>query len=80
MFQWTALENSGNIITEEFINNLFELAKWNENHMDVTVQAIATISELFYRQKALPMPMIISNGVMDLIGQISLKKSNELLV
>ncbi|XP_055551772.1 exportin-6-A isoform X2 [Wyeomyia smithii] len=76
IFSWAPLDN---ITSPNFFRSLFMLARWNESYSDVSVSAITTISELFYRQKALPLPTVIATGVIDLLQQPTLfKLSNEL--
>lgn len=75
IFSWAPLDN----ITEpQFFQSLFMLARWNEAFNDVSISALTTISELFYRQKPLPLPTVIATGVIDLLQQSTLKLSNEL--
>ncbi|XP_021696427.1 exportin-6-A isoform X2 [Aedes aegypti] len=75
IFSWAPLDN----ITEpHFFQSLFMLARWNEAFNDVSISALTTISELFYRQKPLPLPTVIATGVIDLLQQPTLKLSNEL--
>ncbi|XP_065074912.1 exportin-6-A-like isoform X2 [Ochlerotatus camptorhynchus] len=75
IFSWAPLDN----ITEpQFFQSLFMLARWNEAYNDVSISALTTISELFYRQKPLPLPTVIATGVIDLLQQSTLKLSNEL--
>lgn len=40
--------------------------------------ALATLTELFYRQMALPLVASIANGIKTILKQNDLKKSNEL--
>lgn len=75
IFSWAPLDN----ITEpHFFQSLFMLARWNEAFNDVSISALTTISELFYRQKPVPLPTVIATGVIDLLQQPTLKLSNEL--
>ncbi|XP_055624317.1 exportin-6 isoform X2 [Toxorhynchites rutilus septentrionalis] len=75
IFSWAPLDN---ITGPEFFQSLFVLARWNESYNDVSISALTTISELFYRQKPLPLPTVIATGVIDLLQQPTLKLSNEL--
>ncbi|XP_053698424.1 exportin-6-A [Sabethes cyaneus] len=75
IFSWAPLDN---ITSPDFFQSLFVLARWNDSYSDVSVSALTTISELFYRQKALPLPTVIATGIIDLLQQSALKLSNEL--
>lgn len=54
------------------------MAVISENHDDVPVAAFNAISELFYRQHALPFPHIIGNSIKVILKQPQLQTSNEL--
>ncbi|KAL1399746.1 hypothetical protein pipiens_007958 [Culex pipiens pipiens] len=75
IFSWAPLDN---VTAPEFFQSLFLLARWNEVYNDVSISALTTISELFYRQKPLPLPTVIATGVIELLQQPTLKLSNEL--
>ncbi|XP_058829233.1 exportin-6-A isoform X2 [Topomyia yanbarensis] len=75
IFSWAPLDN---ITSPDFFQSLFVLARWNDSYNDVSISALTTISELFYRQKPLPLPTVIASGVIDLLQQPNLKLSNEL--
>lgn len=75
IFSWAPLDN---VTAVEFFQSLFALARWNEVYCDVSISALTTISELFYRQKPLPVPTVIATGVIELLQQAGLKVSNEL--
>ncbi|XP_055587091.1 exportin-6-A isoform X2 [Uranotaenia lowii] len=76
IFSWAPLDN---ITAPEFFRSLFVLARWNDSFNDVSISALTTITELFYRQKPLPLPTVIASGVIDLLPTMEmLKLSNEL--
>lgn len=75
IFSWAPLDN---ITAAGFFQSLFILARWNETYNDISISALTTISELFYRQKPLPLPTVIATGVIELLQQPTLKLSNEL--
>ncbi|XP_058443342.1 exportin-6-A isoform X2 [Malaya genurostris] len=79
IFSWAPLDN---ITSPKFFQSLFMLALWNNSYKDISISALTTISELFYRQKPLPQPTVIATGVLDLLQpsnmSILLKLSNEL--
>jgi hypothetical protein len=69
IFSW-APTNETKFFNCEFFNNIFELCMYNNNKfVNVHIAALMTISELFYLQKPLPQPQIISHGITELIQQ-----------
>lgn len=45
---------------------------------DVSIAALSTITELFYRQRALPFPHIIGNGLKNIVKQPHLEATSEM--
>jgi hypothetical protein len=65
------------VLSEEFLKNIFSLSEWNDNNCDVRITALATISDLFYRQAAIPLQTEIATGIIRLIQQPQLGNANE---
>lgn len=74
LLSWTSLDE---LVHEQFLMNLLDLGTFKENHSDVSVAALNTITELFYRQRALPFPHIIGNGIKNILKQPRLESSDE---
>jgi hypothetical protein len=69
MFSW-ADTNETKFFNSEFFNNIFELCSYaNNKFVNIHIVALMTICELFYLQKPLPQPAIMSNGITELIQQ-----------
>lgn len=70
LFAWVPLSEC---LSEFLLNSLFLLAKWPLNNTttteegDVAVGALTALSELFYRQVAIPHPHLVAQGVMQLL-------------
>lgn len=73
LLSWVPLEDC---LSEFLLNSLFLLAKWSSNNeLDVATAALTAISELFYRQVAIPHPHLIANGIMQLLQDEATIKS-----
>lgn len=64
------------------MEQLFDLALYREGPLlgPISVAGLTTITELFYRQVALPQIRAIANGLKNIIQQPMIKKCNEMLV
>lgn len=49
-----------------------------QGNSDTSVAALTTISELFYRQTALPYPVAIGGGMKNILKQSQLEHANEM--
>lgn len=76
IFSWCT-GNLENLLTSEFLNNIFELCTWRSAYSDINLAALSTISELFYLQRKIPMKNYIAYGITELIQQNGLLDSNE---
>lgn len=75
LFAWVPL---GECLSEFLLNSLFLLAKWPSDQ-EVATGALTALSELFYRQVAIPHPHLIANGMMQLLQEgATLKSAPEL--
>lgn len=74
LLSWIQLDE---LVHEQFIVHLFELSRYKENGSDTSVAAINTITELFYRQRALPFPHVIGNGIKNILKQSNLDTADE---
>lgn len=65
------------LVHEQFVLNLFDLATVKENRNNVSVAALNAISELFYRQRAIPYPHVVAKGIKAILCQTKLSASDE---
>lgn len=49
-----------------------------QENSDISVTALTTISELFYRQSAIPYPVIIGTGMKNILKQNQLEHAKEM--
>lgn len=49
-----------------------------QQNSDVSVASLSAITELFYRQRTLPFPHIIANGIKNILKNPQLNATNEL--
>lgn len=77
IFLWSSNCELG--MTSELFNNIFELCMFNtsDKFVSIHVAALMTISELFYLQRKLPVPHIISLGITKLLKQRDLTRTVE---
>ncbi|XP_031625440.1 exportin-6-A [Contarinia nasturtii] len=75
LLSWTSTEE---LLHEQLLINLFDLANWKEHDSDVSVAALGAITELFYRQQTLPLPHVIANGIKNILKQPRLIVTNEM--
>ena len=69
LFAWVPLAEC---LSEFLLNTLFLLAKWSASPAaspEVATGAITALSELFYRQTAIPHPHLIANGIMQVLQE-----------
>lgn len=69
---------SAELLHERFVANLFELSNWREANSEVSVAALGAINELFYRQRTLPFPHIIVNGLKNVMKHSQSPATSEL--
>lgn len=74
LLSWTSLDE---LVHEQFLMHLFDLGSFKVNHSDISVAALNTIAELFYRQRALPFPHAIGNGIKNILQQPRLVYADE---
>lgn len=75
LLSWISLDVH---LTHNLIAQLFDLAAWRECAADVSVGSLMAITELFYRQVALPEVSAIAIGLKNLVRMPCLKKSFEM--
>lgn len=69
LFAWVPLNEC---LSEFLLNSLFLLARWTMPEgppSDVAAAAVTALSELFYRQTAIPHPHLIAHGIMQLLQE-----------
>lgn len=65
LFVWSPLDGN---LSEFMLNSLFLMAKWQTGrNLDIAAAALTALSELFYRQVAMPHPHLVANGIMQLL-------------
>lgn len=74
LLSWAPLDE---LVHEQFLMNLFDLSSYRESRSDISVAALNSISELFYRQRALPFPHVIGNGMKNILKQPRLDSADE---
>lgn len=74
LLSWAPLDE---LVHEQFLMNLYDLGSYKENHSDISVAALNTITELFYRQRALPCPHVVGNGIKNILKQPGLDTADE---
>lgn len=77
LLTWISLDSH---LTHNLIEQLFDLALYREGPAlsSISVAGLTTITELFYRQVALPQIRAIANGLKNIIQQPMIKKCNEM--
>lgn len=74
LFSWIPLSPN---LSEFLLNSLFLLAKWRPGGNDeVATNALCAISELFYRQVAIPHLPLIANGILQLVQEEAVVKTS----
>lgn len=79
LLSWAPLDE---LVHEQFLMRLFDLSSFKENHSDISVAALNTITELFYVQRALHVIgmaslHVIVNGIKNILIQPRLDTADE---
>lgn len=75
LLSWMTLNEP---LADSLIGHMVEMSMWREGCSNVSVAGLTALTELFYRQVALPQAHIIARGLKEIITTPKLKKSNEM--
>jgi Exportin 1-like protein/Importin-beta N-terminal domain len=74
IFSWANLDT---VLTNEMLTVIFALSSWNEEWSDIRITALATITDLFYRQRAIALVTETAVGIIQLIHQPDLPNADD---